>query len=252
MGKNVFYDGSEKMKKEIKEIYEKFSSNYNMAIVKDSKQWDDFFKNIRPYVTKTFSYVHYTKDCADAFMLYSINENQTHPQDFSVRTLWFSSFEGLKGVLSYFVTQRPYGDRVYIKLPCDIDLSAAIEILGGWGKRNVDISTIIDGTTRVVDVAEVLKRAKCKGCGSVGIKIVNDEYCPWNNGIYTLQFGDKNTVSRGENADIEMDINAFSSLIMGRCELDRAGIFANLKIFGNEEELKKVFYKKCCYIEEHF
>ena len=98
---------------------------------------------------------------------------------------------------------------------------------------------------------KILLNSEYYNSGKVTIKI-NDTYCPWNNDCFTLEFGNNTIVTRGGIPDIEMDIKSFTSSILGRYDFDSCKIFPDIKVYGNEENLKKVFFPKSCFIEEHF
>ncbi len=251
-GKYVYYDGSDKMKQEIMDIYCSFAKKYNLSIVKSVENWEKFFKTILPYAGKYFSYLHYDGEKADAFMRYKVVTNVERPQDLFVDSLWFTDYRALRGILSYFVSQRPYADRVLIKTPVNVDLSACNEFQGGWGKRDTICEMVFDGTTRVVDVQKVLRAVRYRGSGKVCIRIEGDIYCPWNNGCFTVSFGSETTVVRGGTPDIVMNINAFTAMILGAVSLEDGLIFPQVEIYGKNEELEKVFYKKNHYIDVHF
>ena len=118
-------------------------------------------------------------------------------------------------------------------------------------KKNASKISFTDGTSKVVDVEKLLLNSEFYGSGKVTIKI-SDTYCPWNNDCFTLEFGDNIVVTRGGKPDIEMDIKSFTSAILGRFDFDSCRIFPDVKVYGNEENLKKIFFKKTCFIEEHF
>lgn len=248
----VAFDNSEKMKKEIVEIYNTFSLKRNMSALRNEEYWNKFFNENKAYTSESKMFVSYVNNVADGFMMYSIKRNDDRPFDFEVNRLYFKSFAGLRGVLSYFTTQRPYADKVYIKLPVDIDISQIIDSCTGYGKRHSSRRVKNEGLSRVIDVENILRAAEYQGEGSVTIKITNDLYCPWNNDCFTVKFGKSTIVEHGGKPDVEMDINAFSSAILGRTPFELLEIFPDVKIYGNSNNLKKVFYKKNCWIEEHF
>lgn len=245
------FDNSEKMRNEIIGIYNGFARNYNMLYDKNEKQWNEFFNSHDAYVSGYFSYVHYTEDKADAYMCYRIKEYDSRPMDLIADKVWFLSYDGLRGVISYFNNQKAYADSVILRLPEHTDISAIIDSNGGWGKKNAVKSVWDYGTSRIVDAEKFLKCVKYKGSGNAVVKI-NDDYCLWNNDCFSISFGEKTTVVRGGVPDIELDIAEFSSLILGRYDFSDFRIFPGIKVYGNEENLKKIFYKKKCYIEEHF
>lgn len=252
-GKSVYFDGTEKMKADIESVYAKFRANRNLAVKKNEMQWSLFYNAREPYQGRSM-YVHYNAENeADGYIDYvAITKDGT--QDLEVKTLWYTTWEALKGCLSLFEKQRQYCNRVIIKLPKEADISAFIESTGGWGRKDKDVIRSIknNGTTRVVDVEEVLKIAKIDGAGEVCIAIVGDTYAPWNNGLYTVTFGKERRVERGGKADIVMDINAFSSAILGRYSLDNLELLESVKVISNRENLKKVFYVKPIWIEDTF
>lgn len=251
-GYYVYYDGSEKMQNDIKRVYGEFAKKYNMCVIKDDTYWNNYFKNINPYDGIRFAYLHYTDGVCDAFMQYKVNSYDNKPQDLVVNDLWFTSIKAIKGILSYFVTQKSYADRVWVKTPANIELSAVCEFMGGWGKRLANCEIGYDGTSRVVDVEKIFYKVKYRGEGSVTIKIVDDIYCPWNNDTFTVSFGEKTEVKRGGDPDIVLDIKAFSAMIFGAIDFSDSQIFENVEILANEENLEKVFYKKNAYIDVRF
>ena len=251
-GKYVFYDGSDKMKQDIVNVYNRFAKNHNLSPVKTEKMWERFFEAVMPYKDEFLSYLHYSGEQADAFMSYRVVSNEERPQDLYVDTLWYTDYRGLRGILSYFVSQKPYADRILVKTPVNVDLAACNEFQGGWAKRDTICETIYDGTTRVVDVEKILQIVGYRGTGTVTVQIENDNYCPWNNDCFTVSFGEKTTVTRGGEPDIVMDINAFSAMILGAVDLESGLIFPHVKIYGKKDELEKMFYKKNMYIDVHF
>ncbi|MBR2375379.1 MAG: GNAT family N-acetyltransferase, partial [Clostridia bacterium] len=252
-GKNVYFDGSDRMRADIEKVYAQFIVNQNLAVVKNKTQWKLFYKNRVPYQDRS-AYVHYNdENIPDGYMDFvAIQKDGT--QDLEVKTLWYTTMAGLKGCLSFFEKQKQYCNRVIIKLPKEIDISAFIDSTGGWGRKDKDSvhSLKNNGQTRVVDVEEVLKFAKIDGEGQVCIEIVGDTYAPWNNGSYTVSFGKERVVKKGGKADIQMDINAFSSAILGRYSLENLELLESVKILSNRENLKKLFYIKPIWLEDTF
>ena len=168
-----------------------------------------------------------------------------------VTTLLFSDFAGLRGILSYFEFQKSYCDYIEIPLPFDVDISAFVNSTGGWGKRNTVRKVQNKFITRIVDVEEILKLAKYDGEGQVCIK-VEDSYAPWNDDVFTVKFGKEIEVKRGGTPDVEMTINSFSSAILGRYSAENITMFNDVKVNGNIDNLKKVFYKKSLWFEGQF
>ena len=235
------FDGSDKMKEDIKNVYNNFIKNKNLSIV--NKKWDSFFEQIEPYSKSVFPYIHYSNGRPDGYLSYGIKTYDDKIQDIEVKDFWYSDISGISGMLNYFSTLKDYSDRVVI--PCNDDLSAFCEFNGGWGKRNTDREIEYMGSTRVVDVYEILKLRADK----VDLTIeTEDEYCPWNNDIFTVKDG---KVTRGgECVDAKMSIRTFSALIMGRYE--KYELVPELEIYNKNCDLSKLFPKREIFIDEHF
>ena len=248
----VSFDNSHKMKEEIKDIYRCFSVKRNMSVARTEQDWDKFFTGHAAYKGNMYTYVSYTEHGADGFMCFSVKQREGMPPDFHVETCCFKTYAGLRGLLSYFATQTVYIGKVFLNLAADVDIGPLIDSRIGNENRYTHRKVFNAGCTRIVCVDEILKRSHYLGTGTVTIEIRNDAYCPWNNGCYTVSFGNETTVARGGTPDIQMDINAFSSGIMGRSDFDHLTIFPSVTIHGNEENLKKVFYKKPGWIEERY
>ena len=136
-------------------------------------------------------------------------------------------------------------------MPVTEDIGPIVDSAGGWGKRNTERTVTNMGTSRVVDVEEILKMAAYRGTGRVCIRIYDDVYAPWNNDCFTVEFGEETRVSRGGEPDIEMKVNSFSAGIMGRMDCSNLLLFPDVKVY-NDTDLDKVFYRKHVWMEEHY
>lgn len=235
------FDGSDKMKEDIKSLYRNFIKNKNLCIV--NKKWDEFFEQIMPFSKSIFPYVHYTNGCPDGYASYSIKVYDDKIQDIEVKDFWYLGVDGISGILNYFSTLKDYSDRVLIF--CNDDLSAFCEFNGGWGKRNTDRTIKYMGSTRVIDVYEILKLRAAQADLTIEIE---DEYCPWNNDIFTVKDGE--VFRGGKSIDAKMTIRAFSSLIMGRYK--KYELVPELEIYNKKCDLSKLFPKREIFIDEHF
>ena len=151
--KFVAFDDSAKMKQEIADIYKEFSEQRNMSVVRDKDFWDKFFLENRAYTSGKKIFVSYVNGVADGFMMYTMKEHEDRPSDFIVSRVYFKSFSGLRGLLSYFSTQKPYSDKVYIHLPADVDISPIIDSCSGFGKRHASAKISNDGFNQYVSFA---------------------------------------------------------------------------------------------------
>ena len=118
-------------------------------------------------------------------------------------------------------------------------------------------SSYYAGMVRVINVQKVLENARYRGSGTVTVS-VNDNQIPENSGTYKIEFADNwaTCVTRKllsvQAADAEMDINAFSRLIIGTCDISSLLYMDHVKINGDTEKLAGIFYRKPNYITEDF
>lgn len=235
------YDGSAEMQEDIKGIYRKFVKNKNLAIAE--KAWEGFFSDRRPYETSLFSYLHYTDGLADGFLSYRMKPYEHKTQDVLVNDFWYTDKNGIEGVLGYISSLRDHSDKCIVT--CNDDLGAYFEFNGGWGKRDTERKTEFCGSTRIIDAKKVLEKKKFSGKAT--IKII-DNFCPWNNDVFTVSDG--NAVCGQNDADAVMTMRAFSSLVMGR--YDNLDFVPELEIYKNKESLEKLFAKRKIWFDEHF
>ena len=258
MKKNHFtgilrYDNSERMQKDVKRVYEAFSRQYNLAVEKKASMWKSYFEGKEPCATPFFSFLHYSGDTPDGFFTYKAERSLTEPMTIQVMHLYYANIEALRNILAYLASMGSYAKEATLRLPSDVDISFLLQDpRAAYGRKNVRREILYLGTSRVVDVEKVLRLAKYNGKGSVCIK-VSDPLCPWNDKCFRVVFDERCiTLEEGGTPDAQMSVNAFSALILGAFSMDDYALLEDVEVFGNEENLKKVFYKKPCWIEDSF
>lgn len=251
-GRFVIFDNSDKMKQEIRDIYNCFAARQNMAVLRTDRDWDEFFEAHTAFAGNCYTFVSYTDAGADGFVSFSRQKEGDQRPNYHADAICFKTYAGLRGLLAYFSTQTSYVENVILELPADIDLFPLLDSRKGNGMRHTHRFVRNIGLSRVVCVEGILKAARYHGQGQATIRIAGDTYCPWNNDCFTVTFGGETTVTRGGEPDIEMDIGAFTAGILGRCDPYALTAFPSVKIFGNEETLQKVFYRKPCWIGDKF
>lgn len=234
------YDESEKMKQDLKALYNVFIKNKNLALSEKSQA---FYDGLKPYSSPHFSYLHYSDDgTADGFICYHMQQYPDKRQNIIVENFWYSDINGIIGLLSYIASLKDYSDSTVIS--CNDDLAPFIEFNGGWGKRDSYYEGRFNGSSRIIDVEKMLSLADFEG--KVTLKI-NDSLCPWNNDVFTLSDG---VVTRGGTADAEAEIGIFSAMLLGRC--DNISLIPNFRIIKNEQALHRLFKPKDIWFDEHF
>ena len=249
------YIGSAEQKADIQTVMNACRSRYNMALCYTDRQWEKFFKDIEPYTASQYCYLHYDAAGApDGVLIYHMEEQPgDDPQKMNAsHGVYFRDPAGLKSLLAYAATLSNYFKTLRLELSAQADITRILpEMVGGWGKKKAKRTTWQNGLSRVVDVAEILKLAKYRGTGKVTLKIT-DICCEWNDHTFTVEFSADSvqvTVTDDASPDMEMDINAFTSLILGRYSVDNWDYLPNVTLHGNEDDLRKVFYRKPLWMD---
>lgn len=111
-----------------------------------------------------------------------------------------------------------------------------------------------NGMLRVINAKKVLEACKCKGSGSLTIKL-KDSMLPENEGVWKLDFASnmENQVEKLNlsEADVEMDISDFGPLICGVREAADFPYMPGVTV-RNQEVCEQVFYRKNCYVMNLF
>ena len=155
----------------------------------------------------------------------------------------FLDADALRGLLDFAQKFAPHYHAIKFALPDNRSIDAIIS-----EGNNISCSLEYNGMARVVNVERVLKTCRCRGNGSLKIG-VNDEMCPWNNGVWQLKYvsGCPNEVVQVDApADIELNINMFTSLILGITSADDIPYMSAVKLNNTEAPVGDVFYKKLC------
>ena len=219
----------------------------------DRLRWDGYFDSCEPYKTDFFGYIHYDKmGDPDAYIIYNFSKDSAKEVSIdAAKGFCFTNEEGLKALLCFLSTYFYHATTVKLYLPKSIELNLLLPEVKRGG-REIKREVIYYGMARVINAEAVLSSAKYIGTGSFTIKI-NDPSCQWNNKCYFVNFGEyKTTVTKGDIPDIEMDIKAFCVFITGKVGIENACYIPEVKINGNIDNLKKAFYKKSLWLEDHF
>ena len=247
------YENTEKQREDIRKVYQAFSQRYNLAVARTDKKWNAFLDRRASYGSEFFSYLHYAGEAADGYFTYTVSEQEYEPMTFEIRNLYFTNVKSLKEMLAFLRSFSSHIKQVKLTLPDDVDLTCLLdEMCGGFGKKNVERAILSVGATRVVNAQRILQIAKYRGKGMVKIGL-SDPFCPWNQKNLQVTFdGCCTDIRECADCDVQMDINSFTALILGVYSFAEYPYLGNVTVFGNEENLEKVFYKKPLWIEEHF
>lgn len=248
-----WYENTPEEQAAVRKIYEAFSAGHNLSLRRSSERWQGRFQRLQPYSGKSFSYLHYGDNGPDGFLSYRPKEHDDAPMTIEVEQLYYSGPQALRQLLAFLGSQRPYADEVKLRLPLGVDISAWLtEVCTAYDKRDVRREMVHLGASRVVDVEGVLKLARYLGEGSADIRVV-DPACPWNDKCFHVEFDDRcRSVTETDRWDIRLTIGAFTAFILGARDLSEAAFLEGVEIGGNLENLRKIFYKKSIWLEDHF
>ncbi len=251
----VRYEGTEQQKADVHKVWSAWTRGVNLTQVRSDYRWEKWEKEHEPYASEWYGYLHYNAAGEpDGFLCYKTVFDGPQPMavDCETGAFWYDGPDGLYALLQFAAGMKDYARELRLCLPASEDLSYMVEITGGWGKKLISRRVVNNGTTRIVDVKRALELCRCKGKGTVCIQ-VEDPGCLWNNGAFTLRFGEgENVVTPGGEPDITLSILAFSALILGRGGLQQALYHPGTCIHGNASALEQVFYPKTVFSQEHY
>lgn len=240
------------MEEEIRELYRVWQNRYNMMAAREDYEFA-WVRKANPVKDQLFTYVYRSGDGMPKG--YMTLQQAVEPDGRNVSCSRFLAVdaEGIKGLLNLLISLGSDHSYATFDLPTDIDLSLILPEWAGHARR----SSCFAGMVRAVNVRRILENARYRGNGEVSLTIT-DPHIPDNTGVYHIVYADGRaaSVSRlplsGQPCDAEMDINAFSRLILGACDISSLPYMDHVKVSGNLSGLAGVFYRKPNYIAEHF
>lgn len=234
-------NGDEKTLGDVRKVYADFCRKYNMCAVREDCDWFEL-KNTDIYTDCRYTYV-YRNEAGEAMGYCTFEKSETNGErNLKCRELAFSDLSGLNAMLDFLRGFASHFKFLIFDVPDNLDISYAFKENSLY---EVTCTKIPYGMARVINVEKALKLAKYKGEGKAVIK-VDDPQIPDNSASWKVEFAGGNvTVSKTEESpDADMPIQAFSRLLLGFAELDESSQFMGVKVFGNEENLHKIFYRK--------
>ena len=208
-------------------------------------------KSLYPYENTAYTYVYYdVEQHPAAAMTYSKKPDNGTSVLLCSRFV-FENAEGCRALLSLIRKEQAQYDLAEIVLPGDFDLSA---ILPEWKKGAVSCVREQYGMVRVVNAEQVLRLAKVRGSGTLRIRIT-DDIIEENNACFLASF-ENGTVTDVRKADdpeeIALSINAFSTLIAGRCDPEMLPYLPEVDLHCSAEKAGQLFYRKPVFTSRMF
>ena len=235
----------------IREVDRAWEGMWNMEVLRDEGDYA-WLDELDPLATREYLYV-----CFDAsgsprgYIAFrtAIEAGERELVCSRFRFLDKTGFYALLGVCKSLATDHRFAR---FTLPADPVLPY---LMGEWSLGAASFSMSPAGMVRVVNVAEVLRRAAYRGDGALRLRI-RDALIPENDGVFALVFARGRAVSverTEEKADAVMDIAAFSALIAGVCDFGGAQEWMDgVKIVDPTAPFEGVFYRKSMTISAYF
>lgn len=237
----------EKHIEDVKDIYNCFIKNKNLAVVRDDEQWKKMFDR-DPYTELYSTYIWYDSDENPASYI-SYDSSSQAQNEIYVCELAFKNYDALKGLLGFLSKFHPLFKAFKGYLPGFIDLTILVAepIL-----MQRELKTF--GMNRIIDVEKVLAYLKCPADnGSVNIE-VSDNSIPWNNGIFTVSFEDGSVSVKKTSAssDLSCSVQALTRFATGYTSLAKEFKYKTVDVYGKQELLFTLFPQKELFMTESF
>ena len=164
--------------------------------------------------------------------------------------LLFTDVTALIGLLNFVYTSFIANfDTIQFTVPAHMDLTALLPELS-----SMEYAPVLNGMARAVNAEMLLKLCRCKGQGSIVIK-VTDGILSENNDTFALTFapGAENRVERtGSAPDITMDVGDLSVLLGGARDTSSIELSPGIAVSNPSAPLEQVFYRKPCHVLDLF
>ena len=225
------------------EIYETYASKYNIMLSRGNDRWDDVFD------VSLFSIdrMYYWKDAESNIKAWA--KFKRHDGTVEIHDIVWLDDESMFGILQFIGMFEGSADRMAFR--------AIPEFVAELYWNNLyDIKKEYQwmGMNRIVNVKRALELMnKPEGEGKFTVKVV-DDFANWNSNNYTVEYGGGECSVNITDcaADIETSERALVQMVLGVYGLEQIATREDVRVNGNMQELKQVFYKKSLLITDHF
>ena len=226
-------------------LYEKFASDFNLAIRRDDKRMQDDHVKSEWSKERRFSYMLYEANKPVAYLTFQDVRNDPAPElavkDYALDGS--AGFRALLGFLGRFTAD--YGS-ISIFLPTCLELASVIHSPSAYDIQQTGWQNYM---VRVVNVEKLLGILRKPADCSFTVQ-VSDPMIPENNGVWAVR-NDK--VERTETQpDLCVSAQAFGQLAVGSVSLGEAILREDVQVKGNFETLSRIFVRKPILIADHY
>ena len=233
------------------EIYEEFTRDRNLAIVRGKDAWN-WMLDRDPYKNLQFTFLHRDANGkGDAYILYGVQKGGDRGNTIKIRELCWRTPEGLHSVFGFIARLSSEFGSVDWNAPDDINVHALFpeSYSVSWRKNAC-------GMNRILDVAAGLSTLRAPvgvANGKVTLDIV-DKYWKDNTGKYTVQWEDGNlSVAKGGN-DVELatGVETLCQLVSGYMTPEEVALKKDTTVYSNRFLLGQLFPKQKLHLVERF
>lgn len=250
-GSSVLVEPGNLMAEEIRQVYRVWQNKYNMMIANEDYEFT-WIENSNPVKDQVFTYVYKNNEGEPTGYMSVKQIIEPDGRNLQCTRFVFTCVEGLKGLLNILIALGSDHAYANIELPSDCDMAL---IFPEWSMGAAALKTYCSGMVRVVNAKTVLSGARYLGDGVLSIAL-SDNQIPENCGTFTVTFrdgkADRVEKDNGRPADISMNINEFSRLIIGTCDTGSLEYMDNVAVHSNTPCIGQVFYRKPNLIVEYF
>ncbi len=226
------------------ELYNRFSSSYNLAIVRDDRRMEEHLKG-EYYRDRKFCYMLYEDAKPAAYLIFQ--DIRHDPQAIlDVLDLAWDGPRGLRAILGFLARFSADYGTIRLFLPRDIELLALIRSpLAYEIRKTTEQSYMI----RVINAARLLEVMK-KPAGTSFVIRVEDGWIPENSGTWKVTC--EGVSPTEEEPDLTVSEKALGQLASGAVSLAEALCREDTAVTKNREALDRIFVRKPILVEDHF
>ena len=235
----------------LKVVYDEMCKRFSMLAKRQDEDWLVYKK--RDYAKdKVYTYLYRDENgVPKSFFTYKTEADGWDNTIDMGENVYFYDKEGFGAILDFAISLK--GNFHYLKMSFPTDAKVDT-ILLEHAYSAITKNYRCNGMARCINLKAVLENAEFCGSGKAIIKI-NDNMISQNDGIWAIEFKNGCLMSldkTDEKPYAEMDIETFTSLILGRYDMKDAEFILGLDVYSNIEALSKIFYKKRLALYDRF
>lgn len=248
--------------KEVERINDDFRKVYDEVILNfDYIAKRPMIENWRTYFKDNYKFICYNGDQPVGYIIIKFAQRSLTGQE------WVAHPEKTIGILEVFWLDKIAKQTIFNFLWSHRDQRKYIAAFFPLNENIIDILQTprikvryigANSMLRIINVKTVLENLKYFKENFSVVLHIHDEFCPWNNGYFTLNSIDKKIeveyeASAMKNVDLEIDIGHFSQLVAGFRTVKKLLEFDFCSVNNNKIELlQKLFPLTNNYLRDFF